>query len=172
LVFFDADSAEAAWMDDKGLLWARPWYYPATDIGPFDFPQAQAVCAGLRLLGQHWRLPTVEEVQRVYDVSSKAFRFSPPKFDPDYGLNDAIKHDAWRVSDFAVNGDTFNGNRILIWSSTPGDQPGRHEGVYFGHAYSVDDDAKVGSALHGTRRRSPYHAYALCVRDSGDQAPR
>ncbi|HTT05250.1 MAG TPA: DUF1566 domain-containing protein [Steroidobacteraceae bacterium] len=174
LVFFNPDSPEAAWTDSAGLMWARPWYYPASEEGPFDFPEAKALCAGLKLLGQQdWRLPTVEEVQRIYEVSSKAFRFSPPKFDPDYGLNEAMKHDAWRVRDFVVNGDTFNGNRVLIWSSTPGDRPGRHEAVYFGRAYSVDDDEKVGSALHGTMRRSPFHAYALCVRsDAQDQASR
>lgn len=171
LVFFNPDSPEAEWTDSANLMWARPWYYPASDVGPFDYPQAQAVCSGLRLLGaQDWRLPTVEEVQRIYDVSSKALRFSPPKFDPDYGLNDAIKHDAWRVRDFTVNGDTFDGNRILVWSSTPGDQPGRHQAVYFGRAYSVDDDQKIGTALHGTHRRMPFHAYVLCVRDGGDQA--
>jgi hypothetical protein len=170
LVFFNPDSPEAAWTDSAGLMWARPWYYPGKEVGPFDFTQAKAVCTGLKLLGQQdWRLPTVEEVQRVYEVSSKAFRFSPPKFDPDYGLNEAIKHDAWPVHDFTVNGDTFNGNRVLIWSSTPGDQPGRHEAVYFGRAYSVDDDQKIGSALHGTMRRSPFHAYALCVRGAEDQ---
>lgn len=173
LLLFDPNSPEAAWTDSTGLIWARPWYYPAKDLGPFDFPQAQAVCAGLELLGEHdWRLPTVQEVQRIYQVSSKMFRFSPPKFDPDYGLNEAMKHDAWRVPDFTVGGDTFDGNRVLIWSSTPGDQPGRHEAVYFGRAYSVDDDQKVGSSLHGTHRRSPFHAYALCVRDGGDDASR
>ncbi len=174
LVFFNPDSPEAAWTDSAGLLWARPWYYPANDVGPFDFAEAKAVCGALRLLGQqNWRLPTVEEVQRIYQVSSKAFRFSPPKFDPDYGLNEAMKHDAWRVRDFEVNGDSFNGNRLLIWSSTPGDRPGRHEAVYFGRAYSVDDNEKVGSSLHGTLRRSPFHAYVLCVRsDAQDQASR
>jgi hypothetical protein len=140
-------------------------------VGPFDYPEAQAVCRNLRLLGQQdWRLPTVGEVQRIYDVSSKLLRFSPPKFDEDYGLNDALKHDAWRVRNFTVNGDTFEGNRILIWSSTPGDQAGRHQGVYFGRVYSVDDDQKIGSSLHGTVRRMPFHAYVLCVRGGGDQA--
>jgi hypothetical protein len=173
LVFFSADSPEAAWTDAMGLMWARPWYYPASEVGPFDYPQAQTVCAGLRLLGQQdWRLPTVEEVQRIYEVSSKAFRFSPPKFDPEYGLNDAIKHDAWRVRDFTIDGDTFNANRILIWTSTPGDQPGSHQGVYFGRAYSVDDNVKAGDALHGTRRRMPFQAFVLCVRNAGDEASR
>ncbi|HEY7929014.1 MAG TPA: hypothetical protein VID71_03320, partial [Steroidobacteraceae bacterium] len=37
LVFFNPDSPEAAWTDSAGLLWARPWYYPANDVGPFDF---------------------------------------------------------------------------------------------------------------------------------------
>lgn len=174
LQFYNPDSEDAAWTDSAGLMWARPWYYPSSEVGPFDFAEAKAVCAGLKLLGQQdWRLPTVEEVQRIYQVSSKAFRFSPPKFDPDYGLNEAMKHDAWRVRDFEVNGDSFNGNRVLIWSSTPGDRAGRHEAVYFGRAYSVDDNEKIGSSLHGTIRRSPFHAYALCVRtDSQAQASR
>jgi len=173
LVFFRPDSPDAGWSDGQGLVWARPWYYPANEQGPVDFDQAKALCAGLTLLAQHdWRLPTLEEVQRVYAVSSKTFRFSPPKFDPDYGLNEALKHDAWRVREFTVDGDEFNGNRILIWSSTPGDQPDRHEAVYFGRAYSVDDDQKIGSKLHGTVRRSPFHAYALCVRNDQDQASR
>jgi hypothetical protein len=171
LEIFNSDSPEAVWTDSEGLSWARPWYYPASDAGPVDFAQAQAVCTNLRLAGQQdWRLPTVEEVQRVYEVSSKTFRFSAPKFDPDYGLNEAMKHDAWQVHAFTVDGDTFEGNRVLIWSSTPGNQAGRHEGVYFGRAYSVDDTVKVGSKLYGTARRSPFHAYALCVR--ADQASR
>lgn len=173
LVVFSPDSDQAAWTDSAGLMWARPWYYPANEVGPFDFTQAKAVCAGLRLLGQQdWRLPTAQEVQRIYLVSSRSFRLSTPKFDPDYGLNEAIKRDAWQVHEFTVDGDQFNGNRVLIWSSTPGDQPGRHEAVYFGHVYSVDDSKKVGSKLHGTVWRAPYHAYALCVRNAPDQASR
>src|SRR6185437_917 len=168
---FSSDSPDAVWTDSAGLTWARPWYYPSGQEGPFDFPQAQALCAGLTLAGQQdWRLPTVDEVKRIYQVSSKTFRFSAPKFDPDYGLNEALKRDAWQVHEFTVDGDEFNGNRVLIWSSTAGDQPGRHEAVYFGRVYSVDDNVKIGSKLHGTVRRSPFHAYALCVRGGQDQA--
>lgn len=167
---FSPDSPDAAWTDATGLMWARPWYYPASDSGPFDYPEAQALCAQLSLLGQRdWRLPTLQELQRVYAVSSRALRFSPPKFDPDYGLNDALKRDAWPVRDFTVQGDSFNGNRLLIWTSTPGDQTGRHEAVYFGRAYSVDDDQRIGIALHGTHRRMPFHAYALCVRSGQEE---
>lgn len=173
LGIFNSDSPEAVWTDSAGLMWARPWYYPQGDVGPFDYPQAQALCAGLKLAGQQgWRLPTVEEVKRIYAVSSRTFRFSAPKFDPDYGLNEAIKRDAWQVHEFTVDGDQFNGDRVLIWSSTPGDQAGRHQAVYFGRVYSADDNVKIGSKLHGTMRRSPYHAYALCVRNAPDQASR
>lgn len=171
LTLFSPNSPEAAWTDSSGLLWARPWYFPATDVGPFNYAQAKAVCAGLQLLGfQDWRLPTLEELEHVYLPSRKTFRTSPPKFDDDYGLYQAIKHDAWQLRDFTVGGDTFNANRLLIWSSTAGDAPGQHKAVYFGRAYSVDDDQRVGGVLPGTSRRNPFHAYALCARDAAAQA--
>jgi hypothetical protein len=164
-VLFSAASSEAAWTDAAGLTWARPWYYPTTESGPVNYSQASALCAGLSLLGaQDWRVPTVDEVKRVYLPSSRTFRYSWPKFDPNYGLREAIEHDAWRVHDFTVGTDSFVANRLLIWSSTPGEAPGEHEAVYFGVAYSVPDDKAVGSSFHGRGRRMPFHAYVLCVR--------
>ena len=160
-----ASSPSAVWVDGgTGLMWARPWYYPASARGPWSYTDAAAFCSRLQLLGYGgWRLPTLQEVQQVYLPSSKAWRWSKPRFAAAYGVGEALDEHIWRLADFTVEGDNFNGNRLLIWSSTPGNGPGEHEGVYFGRAYSVKDEAKMGMTLRGAAR-DPFHAYAFCVR--------
>ena len=120
----------------------------------------------------NWRLPTLEEIQRVFPVSSKGWRWAAPEFDAAYGINQALKSGAWRPAAFTVNGDSFNGNRLLLWTSTPGDQPGEHAALYFGRRFSVNDEQKQGTSLKGTRTRNPFQGYALCVRNvEKDEAP-
>jgi hypothetical protein len=162
----------SVWLDGStGLMWARPWAYPVSATGPWDFNGAQAFCSNLQILGySDWRLPTLQEAQSVYLASAKRWRWSVPKFAPGYGLDDALSQGVWRPAGFTVDGDQFNGNRILLWTSTPGDQAGEHVGLYFGKRYNARDDQKLGIALAGERRRNPYQGYALCVRSGQAQA--
>lgn len=160
-----APGREAVWTDpDTRLIWARPGYYPPEAQGPWDYREAASFCASLRLLGySSWRLPTADELRKVYRVSSKGWRWSSPQFSPGYGI------DGWKLADFTVAGDTFNGNRILMWSSTPGNQAGRHQGVYFGRPYSVADGLRAGVSLGEEKWRNPFQGYALCVRTEAAQ---
>jgi len=158
----------AVWLDPStGLTWARPWYYARAATGPWNFAEAQNFCANLVLLGySNWRLPTVAELQHVYLPSRKGWRWSTPKFAPGYGVEDALKHGQWQPAAFDVADGRFAGNRLLIWSSTPGDGPAEHQGVYFGRAYSVKDDLRVGISLGDKGRRDPFQGFALCVRSA------
>jgi len=157
----------AVWVDSTtGVMWARPWYYPANaKKGSWNFADSQTFCAGLRMLGySNWRLPTVDEVQHIYLVSSKGWLWTRPQFSADYGIDYALKRGIWQPAAFTIAGDTFNGTRLLIWSSTPGDQSGEHAAVYFGKRYSVRDDLNAGVSLKGLTMRNAFQGYALCVR--------
>jgi len=157
---------DAVWVDaSTGLMWARPWAYPAAARGPWNFHGAESFCSALRMLGySNWRLPSAAEAQHVYLVSSKRWQWSNPQFEAAYGLNDALKRGAWKLAPITANGDTFDGRRLLVWTSTPGDGSGAHSALYFGRRYSVNDDSTVGVSLPGEIRRNPYQGYALCVR--------
>jgi tetratricopeptide (TPR) repeat protein len=159
---------DAVWVDpSSGLMWARPWYYPiATRAGPWNQADSAAYCSGLRLLAySNWRLPTLDETKRIFLLSSKGWMWNYPEFDAAYGVNDALKRGVWKPASFSVAGDTFSGNRLLLWTSTPGDKPGEHAAVYFGKRYSVSDDLKVGISLPGSSIRNPFQGYAFCVRN-------
>ena len=158
---------DAAWVDSSAaLIWARPWHYPSgARPAPVTHAEAQAFCSGLSVAHySNWRLPTAPEVGRIYLPSTQGWRWSHPRFDENYGLSEAIRRGVWRPASFSVGGDTFPGNRLLIWTSTPGDGPGEHVAVYFGQPYSVADHASVGTSLKGATIRKPYQGYALCVR--------
>jgi hypothetical protein len=163
---FRSRSDDPVWIDASGgLMWARPWEYPAGVRGPWDFHGAQSFCSALRLGGySDWRLPSVAEAQGVYLVSSKRWAWSSPEFDVDYGLNAALRDRSWTLPPITANGDTFNGDRLLVWTSTPGEVSGEHAAIYFGTSYSVKDDSKVGVSLGRGSRRNPFQGYALCVR--------
>jgi Protein of unknown function (DUF1566) len=162
------DPAEAAWTDaSTGLMWSRPSYYPPTATGPWNYQDAVAFCTKLQLLGHDdWRLPTVDELQQVYLVSSHAWRWSEPKFSAQSGMSEDLKSGLWRVRDFSVDGGNYNGNRLLLWSSSPGDADGEHVGVYFGRPYSVRDGTRLGNTFPGESRLKPFHGYAICVRSA------
>jgi len=160
---------DAVWVDaSTGLMWARPWDYPAGARGPWDFHGAESFCSALKMVGySDWRLPSVAEAQHIYQVSSKRWQWSTPQFDPDYGLTDVLKRGGrggWKLPHIKADGDTFDGRRLLVWTSTPSEASGAHAALYFGRRYSVKDDSKVGAALPGEHRRNPFQGFALCVR--------
>jgi hypothetical protein len=159
------NATDAVWVDTStGLAWARPWHYPAGSGGPWDFSDAQSFCANLRLIEySNWRLPTAEELQHVFLASSAGWHWSVPKFDEGYGVTDALKRGTWRVASFSVGEHTIQGNRLLIWTSTPGDRDGEHAAFYFGVRHSVQDGLKVGEGPWGPML-NPFQGYALCVR--------
>jgi hypothetical protein len=167
-------ATDAVWVDESmGLMWARPWRYPTPSTGPWNFEQAQSACAQLRLLGYgDWRLPTLPELQRIYLPSSHRWAWSSPSFEPAYGMDEALRRGVWRIGSFTVGGDTFSGNRLLLWSSTPGAEQGTHAAVFFGQRYDVEDSLSVGTHLNGVRSRTPFRAYGVCVRADGALAGR
>jgi hypothetical protein len=112
----------------------------------------------------NWRLPTADELQHVFRVSSKGWRWSKPTFDPDYGIDEALGQKQWRPPELVINGDHFQGNRLLFWTSTPATKPGEHIGLYFGERYSVRDDQRIGSTFEGSASRTPFQGFALCMR--------
>ena len=162
------DPSDAAWTDQStGLMWSKPWYYNPTATGPWNYREAVAFCSKLQMLGyDDWRLPTAAELEQVYLVSSHAWRWSEPKFAPESGMSEALKSGLWRVTTFSADGDEFPGNRLLLWTSSPGDVDGEHVGVYFGRPYSVDDGTRLAAEFPGKKRRDPFHGYAVCVRNA------
>jgi hypothetical protein len=160
-------SADPVWVDpESGLMWARPWYYPpSAPEAPWNFAISRSFCAALQLIGfGDWRLPTFDELQRVYLVSGKGWRWTVPKFSAGYGINAALKADTWRPASFVIGADTFAGNRLLIWTSTAGAADAEHTAIYFGRRFSVGNELRLGTSLKGERTRNPFQGYALCVR--------
>jgi hypothetical protein len=157
------------WDASTGLMWARPWYYPQDRaVGPWNLNDAQSFCARLDLGDySNWRLPTVDELQHVFYESSKGWRWSKPTFDPGYGIDAALEQKQWRPPAFVVEGDHFQGNRLLLWTSTPAEQAGEHIGLYFGRRYHVRDEQRLGATFEGSSSRTPFQGYALCVRTAG-----
>lgn len=148
-------------------MWSKPWYYLPTATGPWNYKEAVAFCESLQMLGyDDWRLPTANELEQVYQVSAHTWRWSEPKFAPESGMSEALKSGLWRVTAFTVNGDEFPGNRLLLWTSSPGDGDAEHIGLYFGRPYSVKDDTRVAATFPGRSRRDPFRGYAICVRSA------
>lgn len=155
------------WVDpSSGLMWARPWYYPAPDRGwPWNLGEAQSFCTQMYLGGYtDWRLPTAEELQHVFHTSGRTWLWSRPTFDPGYGIDDALAHKQWRLGEFVIDGKRFPGTQLLLWTSTPADRAGEHVGMYFGRRYNVRDDLRKGITLEGSALPAPFQGYALCVR--------
>jgi len=157
---------DAEWLDaSTGLAWARPWYYPPHAAGQWNFADAQSFCSSLTLAGySDWRLPSAEELQHVFSVSTSGWHGGRPRFIEDYGLNKALSQGTWAPASFTVNGIKFQGNRLFFWTNTPGDQMGQHVGFYFGVPHSIDDGVKVGESQWGGHMLNPFQGYALCVR--------
>jgi hypothetical protein len=135
----EADAA-LTWTDRAtGLMWAK------NDNGSdVDWNQAGAYCSNLRLAGYSgWRLPTIEELQGIYD--------------PSVSFQTAFD-----------NGVTYNvhvkGNLKLTgwhWSSSQGDAPGEPWQVAWNFNFGVE------KPRHAFPLRFSYSTRALCVRGSG-----
>jgi hypothetical protein len=156
---------DAEWFDaSSGLAWARPWFYPSHDARQWNFEDAQAFCSNLNLVGHaDWRLPSADELQRIFLVSAPGWQRARPRFVAGYGLNQAMSDGRWTPDSFAVNGTTFQGNRLFLWTSTTGVAQGQHVGLYFGVPHSIDDHLRSGQSQWG-RMMNPFQGYALCVR--------
>jgi hypothetical protein len=93
-----------------GLTWQQA-------VSSSTYVQAQAVsyCAGLSLNGSGWRLPTIQELLSIMDVT-----LYNPSIDPDYFPNTppdpfwtstpftSASNYAWQVDFYAGNTDTFD----------------------------------------------------------------
>jgi tetratricopeptide (TPR) repeat protein len=66
-----AQIQELVWTDQAaGLIWAK--HDSASEV---TWRQAQNYCTNLKLAGQsHWRLPTIDELQGIYDLSVRGDR--------------------------------------------------------------------------------------------------
>jgi hypothetical protein len=158
---------DAEWLDaSTGLTWARPWHYPPPVANQWNFADAQSFCSTLKLVGYSgWRLPSAEELKHVFLVSTAGWHGARPRFVDGFGLNKALSERTWAPASFTVNGVKYQGNRLFIWTSTPGDRVGEHVGFYFGEPHSIDDGVK-SSELKWGHMRNPFQGYALCVRAS------
>jgi len=158
---------DAEWLDaSTGLSWARPWYYPPHTAGQWNFADAQSFCSTLTLAGySDWRLPSAEELQHVVLPSTSGWHGARPRFVEGYGLNKALSQGTWAPASFSVRDIKIQGNRLLFWTSTPGDRTGEHIGFYFGEPHSTDDGLKAGESQWG-HMLNAFQGYALCVRAS------
>ena len=135
----DADIAlHPTWTDPAtGLMWTKK------DNGSgVNWNQATDYCSNLQLAGySDWRLPTIEELQGIYDPSVSL----PAMWDAG----------VWHVH--------VKGNLKLSgwqWSSSQGDHPG-FAAVY---AFTHEEDSGSGFPRDGFN----YNTRALCVRRSGE----
>jgi Protein of unknown function (DUF1566) len=125
----------STWNDPAtGLLWTK------MDNGAdVDWNQATAYCSNLRLAGYSgWRLPTIEELQGIYDPSAPV----------------------QTTFDFGVVSVYVKGNLKLTgwdWSSTQGDKPD------LARTFGFSGENRGAFAL-----RFNYNMRALCVRRSGE----
>ena len=132
------------WTDPAtGLMWTKK------DNGSVvDWNQADAYCSNLQLAGyKDWRLPTIEELQGIYDPSVS-------------------------VRKVVDTGETYNvhvkGNLKLTgwdWSSNQGDAPGKAWQMAWGFNFG-------GFGVREQRVSFPlkfdFNSRALCVRRSGE----
>jgi hypothetical protein len=140
--------AEAAlhptWTDpDTGLMWAK------RDNGSdVNWNQASDYCGKLQLAGfSDWRLPTIEELQGIYD--------------PSFTLKAAL--DDWGVTNCAH----VKGNLMLSgwhWSSSQGNDPGKSWQVVWHFNFCSENEKPENGFPLGFS----YNMRALCVRHSGE----
>lgn|ERR1035437_3347380 len=137
-----ADAAlNPTWTDPAtGLMWTKE------DNGwDVNWNQASAYCSNLQLAGYSgWRLPTIEELQEIYDPSVS-------------------------VQTVFDNGVTYNvhvkGNLKLTgwhWSSSQGNAPGKPWQVAWNFNFGIE------KPRHSIPLGFNYSTRALCVRRSGE----
>ncbi len=141
----DADAAlNSTWTDPATrLMWTRK------DNGSnVDSPQATAYCSKLQLAGYTgWRLPTIEELQGIYDPSVTAKKF----------FGDGLTYNVHVKGNLTLTG--------RIWSGLLGDAPGKpYQSAWlfqFGDTEPSDADLErpQNNFLH-----FDYDMRALCVR--------
>jgi len=131
------------WTDPAtGLMWT------SNDNGSdVDQPQAAAYCSTLQYAGYSgWRLPTLEELQSIYD----------PKNSSKKKVVAGIEYEVH------VKGD-LNLTTGWVWSDRPGDSPGRpYQSAwlfqFFDQASNFDKGKPLSNFLH-----FHFHMRALCV---------
>lgn len=128
------------WTDSAtGLMWTKK--DNGSDV---DWNKASAYCSNLQLAGySDWRLPTIEELQEIYDPSVSVQK-------------------VFEMGTFKVH---VKGNLMLTgwdWSSSQGDAPGKPWQVAW---YLNFGNEKPGN---GFPLGFSYDMRALCVRRSGE----
>jgi hypothetical protein len=132
------------WTDPAtGLMWT------SKDNGSdLDQPQAAAYCSMLQYAGYSgWRLPTLEELQGIYDSNN----------------NSKVKVVSGIEYEVHVKGD-LNLTTGWVWSDRQGDSPGRPYQtawlfLFFDSASNVDKGKPLSNFLHFN-----FQMRALCVR--------
>lgn len=132
--------------EKSGAALSPTWTDPSTDLmwtrkdngSDVDWNQATTYCAKSQLAGYtDWRLPTIEELQGIYDPSVSYHA----KFDYDLVVVHVKGH-------LNLTG--------WYWSSTPGEHPGRPWNFIFHH--------RKGESREGFPLVLSYSMRALCVR--------
>jgi len=140
------DAQNPTWTDPAtGLMWT------SNDSGSeVDQPQAAAYCSTLQYAGYSgWRLPTVEELQGIYDPSNSAKKKVVSNIEYEVHVKDGL-----------------NLTTGWVWSDRQGEYPGRPYQTawllqFFDPASNPDKGKPQSTFLHFT-----FHMHALCVRTS------
>ena len=143
-----ADAAQnQTWTDPAtGLMWTRQ------DNGAdVDWDQADDYCSKLELAGYKvWRLPTLEELQGIYDPSVSVRRLFGSGYTVDVHVKGNLK----------LTGST--------WSSRQGDHPGKgYQNAWFFELGGPPNSSNIGKPLSNFLHFS-WNMRALCVGRSGE----
>jgi len=137
----DADAARnPTWTDPATrLMWTRK--DNGSDV---DWNQASDYCDKLQLAGyKDWRLPTIEELQGIYDPSVSV----KTVFDDRHGMQHV-------KGNLKLTGE--------VWSSTPGDAPGKPWQMAWLFNFGMKEPRRANWFYFSFDMR------ALCVRRSGE----
>lgn len=132
------------WTDPAtGLMWTRK-----DNDSDVDWNQANDYCSNLQLAGnKDWRLPTIEELQGIYDASASSRQLLV--------MGTTSVHVKGNLK---ITGD-------WDWSSSHGYAPAEPWHIAWVIAFDFDSNEEP-------RRSFPikfnHHTRALCVRDSGE----
>lgn len=132
------------------------WTDPATELtwtrkdngSDVDWPKANAYCSDLKLAGDSdWRLPTLEELQEIYDPSVNTPRV--------FG-GDGLTYGVHVKGNLNLTGWT--------WSSLQGDNPGKPYQVAWLFKFSPAPLSRIGMQPQYNFLHFTYNMRALCVR--------